>query len=654
MRIKRVLALLLALGLLWTSASALTAEQAGQLLQDYYIDEVPRRVLDQTTVEEMLAALGDRYTTYYTAEEYDAFLASMEDARVVGIGIQAYYREEGVLLVQVAPDSPAREGGLQVGDVIIAIGGHDARGAAEGDIDGWIHGEEGTQVTLTVQRGEGTFSVTLTRREVVFPTVTLDKIEDRVGWITCSAFGSTTFGHFYDIITAYDDRVDEWVIDLRGNGGGDVLAALFSAGCFGGTGSGVYLRSGEGIYYRYLFDPEMIAAFGYYDGDLSAFGADGCLTEDAAHVLVDEYTASAAELFCAAIRDSGAGLIVGARTYGKGVAQTLFNGDSSDVGDYFQEGDALKITTDRAFSRAGSTYDHVGILPHLAVDADLADEVIALLAAPLEEEDDLLIFGRLASGTQSVRAMAVPLRIWQDPERAAAVEALLNALPEGSYCALVQNGERVYLTGEEAALLAAAAAPETRFSDVEDYAYEEAVNALGRYGIVSGVGNGAFCPDRELTRAEACALLGKALRFPQNGTAQVFADVPADAWYAPYVSALYSMGLVGDCGDGLFHPERVMTQEEFLVLLSRTAQWLDMDFYEMADPEGLYGDLTPTQETLAERFGDYSAWARAQIWLCSDLSWADWSELDPKAAVTRGRAAAGLYNLLTISGVIPN
>ncbi|MEG1857918.1 MAG: hypothetical protein RR216_04205, partial [Pseudoflavonifractor sp.] len=91
----RTLAALLCLILLTTSALALTPQQAGELLDTYYVDEVPQMVLTQPTVEEMLAALGDPYTQYFTPEEYTAFLSSMRDTQVVGIGVSGTARADG-------------------------------------------------------------------------------------------------------------------------------------------------------------------------------------------------------------------------------------------------------------------------------------------------------------------------------------------------------------------------------------------------------------------------------------------------------------------------------------------------------------------------------------------------------------------------------
>lgn len=653
---KRILALLMGLCLLASSASALTAGQAKELLQTYYIDEVPAEVLAQSTIEGILETLGDPYTVYYNAEEYAAFLSSMEDTQLVGIGIRSYYLEEGVLLAQVAPDSPASEAGLRAGDYIVAVDGHDTRGAAESDIDSWIRGDLGTSVNLTVLRGTVTFEVTLERRQVVFPTVVLEKIENRIGWISCESFGSKTFQQFYDIVAAHDDEVDEWVIDLRDNGGGDVLAALFSAGCFAGRGEGVYLRDGGGTYYGYLFSPELIERAGYYDGDLSALNENGYLTMDPAHVLVSENTASAAELFSAVIRDSGAGLIIGERTYGKGVAQTLFNKNVEDVGRYFWKNDAMKVTTDRVFSTMGATYDQVGIMPHFLVDADLADEVAALLFAPVSEGEEVLHLRNLSSVSWVADNVMIPMSVLCDKGNADAVAQMLSALPATAYCMrMEEEGPRV-ITVDEAAQLCGVTLSKRVFSDVERSSFMNEINALGIYGIVSGPGDGTFRPEESLDRASLCALLVKALRYPAPADGgPSFADVADDAWYSPYVSALSEMGFVEGYDDGLFHPYDVISHEEFAAILGRVAQWLDMDYYELARRDGIYGERLPAAEELAEMYPGYSEWVRELVWLCDgNLAWGDLAEADPQAATTREEAAASIYNLFRVSGVIPS
>lgn len=652
---KRICALLVALGMLITSASALTVEQARDLLNEYYIDEIPEEVLAHDTIDGILTALGDPYTVYYTAEELAGFYATIEDVQLVGIGIRSYYRAQGVEVTQVAPGGPAAEGGIQAGDWIIAIDGKDTRGAASEDVDAWIRGGEGTQVALTVLRGAETFDVVLTRRPVVFPTTLLEKIEDGIGWISCSSFGSNTFAQFYEILTTYESQVDGWVVDLRGNSGGNALTAVLAAGCFGGWNSGIYMRDGSGRYYGYLSSAGL-AAMVAPDLDLTPYDENGYLTRKAVCVLVDEESASAAELFCAVVRDSGAGLVVGTKTYGKGVAQALFTKDAANMADLFPDGDGIKITSERCFSTVGYTYDQVGILPHVLVQGDLADEVAALLLAPYAEGDDALILRDVCRTSSLVQHFIISLDLLRAPEQSAAVEQLLSSVMPGVTCQLRLDGEQQTVSVEEAAQICGVTWSGKHFSDLSGSLYADDIEVMRLYRIVEGYGDGAFHPKQVLTRAELCALLVKALRYPvyEAGTS-VFSDVSAEDWYAPYVNTMSRLGLVKGDEDGIFRPEDTVTSEEYLALLGRVAQRLNMYYYELMRRDGVYGNAMPTAEELELRYGQFHDWAREAIWLCDgEYVWADLAQIDPAAAVTREEAVESLYRLLCSSGLLAN
>ena len=124
MPLSRLFALPLALTLLLSpAAQALTPDQARELLQDYYIDEVPEDVLDQNTIQAMLEALGDPYTTYFSPEEYGAFTGSMSDTDTVGVGIYSLVTADGPLIQRVYENPPAADAGLQPGDLVTAVDG---------------------------------------------------------------------------------------------------------------------------------------------------------------------------------------------------------------------------------------------------------------------------------------------------------------------------------------------------------------------------------------------------------------------------------------------------------------------------------------------------------------------------------------------------
>ena len=650
---RRILVLLLVLGMLVSSASALTVEQARDVLREYYIDEIPEEVLAHDTIDEILAALGDPYTEYYTAEELAGFYASMEDVQLVGIGIRCYYGEQGIEVTQVAPGGPAAEGGLKAGDRIIIIDGYDIRGAAEADMDSRIRGKEGTRVALTVLRGAETFDVVLTRRSVVFPTAMLEKIEDGIGWISCFSFGSNTFAQFYDILTTYDSQVNDWVVDLRGNTGGNALMAALSAGCFSGWNSGFYMRDGSNRYYRYMSSKELAAAV-VPEMDSTAYDESGCLTKKTVCVLTDEMTASAAELFCTVIRDSGVGLIIGAKTFGKGVAQTLLTKDVTGMEDLFSDGDGLKVTSERCFSMAGATNDQVGVLPHVLVDGDLADEVAALLMVPYTDGDDALILRNVCRTSDLVQHFIMPLALLRDPEQAAAVEQLFLSLTPDVTCQIRQDGAVRAVSVEEAAQACGMTWSDKGFSDLGESVFVKDIETMRLYGILKGYGDGTFRPEQTLKRGEMCALFVQAFRYPMfEDRTSLFADVEADCWYTPYINTMAHLGLVQGDGDGNFRPTDTITHEEFLVLLGRVAQWLDMDYRELMRRDGVYGEKLPTVEELERQYGAFHDWARQEIWLCDgEYAWAEMSEIAPNEATTREEAAASIYRLFCRSGLM--
>lgn len=630
---RRAGAAFLVVSLLSLPAKALTVEQARELLQTYYIDPVPEEVLEQPTIQAMLDALGDPYTQYFTAEEYADFLASLEDGNIVGIGISGSLCDEGLLLTQILDDSPALAAGLRAGDVITQVDGKAAAGAALETITGWIQGEEGTQVSLRYLRDGAEYDLTLTRAPVVIPATDTVLLDGHVGYITCTTFGGDTAAHMEEGITEYGGQADHWIVDLRSNGGGLTQAAADSLGLFAGVSTVGYLRDGQGRYFLFV-------------------STDKAKTVDPMIVLSDPYTASASELFAKAAGDLGCGIVIGERTYGKGIAQTLL--DAESFPDLFGDGSALKITTDRFFSNSGATNDVVGVIPDLLVPAGLADDVAMLLSASAPTTD-----------TSGYYRVDLTWRWYIDKEMAAqpewsdALSALLEALPS---TAKVWNGTGgsdgwSAVTAEDIAREAGVTVADRSFTDTADSPYAQAIDLLATYRILSGTGNGAFEPEGALTRAQLCALLAQALNCAAPAGESAFSDVSMDAWYGPAVNALAKMGLVSGVGGGLFRPDDPVNHEQFLSILGRLAQYLNMVFYEDAK-------AMPEEAVAAEELEGYAAWARDEVWLLSmsregyfgntlNLLWDAPENIDPQGVTTREEAAALLYQVLLYAEVFP-
>ena len=206
------------------AAGAIGLEEARTLLRENYIDEIPEEILALPTIDEITDAIGDPYTYYMTAEEYEQFQTDLNGAEVVGIGVMVEKKVDGLEVIGIAPDAPAH-GVLETGDLIVAADGVTLEEAGTPDaLAALIAGEEGTSVTLTVLRDGESHRFTFVREQVVYPTVTGEVVDGHIGWLDCNSFGEDTGDYFETYITEEDPEADRWVVDLRGNPGGSATA----------------------------------------------------------------------------------------------------------------------------------------------------------------------------------------------------------------------------------------------------------------------------------------------------------------------------------------------------------------------------------------------------------------------------------------------
>lgn len=584
--LSRLAAAALALALALSPAQALTVEQARELLAENYVDPIGQAVLGLPTVSAILEALGDPYTEYLTPQEYADFMASMEDTAMGGIGVTAAMTNEGMLVNEVTPGSPAQTAGIRSGDLLVAVDGQSILGLDQNQAAERIRGPEGSTVRITYQRQGRSHTVKLTRTIIILPATTGALLKGGVGYIDCDTWGEDTLGHFQKLMGQMESQADCWLIDLRFNTGGLSDAATDVAGLFCGPGNMLSLRlrdeDPEGDYVYYTYDTQQEAA-----------------TDKPVVLLVDGYTASASEAFAAALRDYDRAVIVGSRTFGKGVAQGIW--DQSSNPDYFPDGDSLKITVARFYSPVGNTNHIMGVMPDFLVSDEETEELGYALAQLLAQagEDwpltvDLLLQQQLADG---------PF-----------------------------------------------------FSDVTDDTYQLSVDTLALYGLVSGKGDGLFHPQDTLTRAELAQLLQNALGYLSPDGAP-FDDVDPAAWYAPAVAAVDDLGLMSGVGQDLFAPQRVLTRQELFTVLGRLGQWLNDDLdlvvrtadQDQLDLRALRGYAPWARESVWLLSCALEDSHRELI----NLLWDDPENIDPTAPATRGEAALGLYSLLYYLDILP-
>ena len=614
-----------ALLLLSPAAQALTPDQARALLDNFYVDPVPQQVLDQPTVPDMLRALGDPYTQYFTAEDYAAFSASLSDVYQVGAGLSLVAADGGLLVRRVIPGSAAEAGGLCAGDIVTAVDGRPLVGLSLEEASGLMTGQAGSTFQLTYLRAGQPCTVTLTRRAFVVPTAYAELVDDHIGYLTCDAFGGETTSHVSQALETYGDQADRWILDLRDNGGGNLDAALQTITCFTGPN-------------------DRLAYLMQQNGALSAEGGQSRQqNDDPLIVLTNRFSASASELFAAAIRDTGSGLLVGDRTYGKGVAQILL--DDSLFPECFSEGDALKITAYRFYGPAGTSNDTAGVMPHLLVEHDLADEVAVLLSAPAPRTN--------TGGTVRIDwngAWYIDLEQACSAEFRPAFTALLEALPDGIR---IQRGTETGWTPVTPEALAAECGRTDYvprgFRDTAQSPYAGQIDLLATYGMLLGAGDGSFRPSEVLSRGQLCVLLAQALNCNVPAGDSLFSDVSMKDWYGPAVNALASMGLVTGVGEGRFAPLEPVSHEQFIAILARLGRRMDLD---------LNRAWRERPDAAEAAYAGYSGWAWPSVWLLDQdeegLLWAAPEEIDPAAPTTREEAAALTCALLCRLNLLPS
>ena len=607
-----------------TGAQALSVEEAYDILQRSYVDKLPRAAQDAKSLDELFSYTDD-YTYYMTAEEYQAFLQGVEgDVSFAGIGAEITYVPEGIRIVSVLKGGGAEKAGLAAGDIIIAIESEScAPGGAEHRAK--LLGEAGTSVTVTVRHADGTQADYTVTRALVTQTNTTVSVTGGVGYIDCDSFGTQTGTYFQEGVRGNDSAVHAWIVDLRGNGGGLTSAAVSALGAFSGKGDLIY--------------------FVDQDGESTAQSYSGKdLTDRPAIVLMDSGSASASEIFAGGVLGTGSGIVIGTRSYGKGVAQVLY--DESNCP--YLHGDAVKVTAYRFYCAGGNTTDRLGVIPTLYVPQGTTSAAAELLAG-----------AKPADGSAYLHLVLNGLDFYVDiaaaKQQTLALEGILRALAPDTELYWGENGAEERVTSAQAREKCGKAGMSMDFSDVSGSEYEDAINALAAYRIVFG-DKGAFRPDDTMTRAEVCALLAQALDVYSSADGY-FTDVPKGSWYASSVNAMASLGLVSGVGDRKFAPNATMTQEEFITVLGRLVEFLNLDARAYLDEHPL-AILQPLAQ-----YKNFSPWAircvdlltssvtdedgNAVTMYCTDLA-----HIEPKEPILREQAAAALYNALRTTGTL--
>lgn len=324
-------------------------ELLGELIdKDYlYSDEIDKKTLQDGIYSGFVSGLGDPYTVYYNEEQTKELMESTTgEYSGIGAALSKDYTTGLVTITNVYKDSPAEESGLKNGDILYQVDTHEISDEDLTEIVSWIKGEEGTDVTLYVYRGDEYEEVTCTatRRTIETQTVEHGMKDGQIGYIRVIEFDSVTYEQFKAALEDLENQgMTGLVIDLRSNPGGnldttvDMLKLILPKGTIVSTED----KYGNKQEYKNEENHEFTKPLA---------------------VLVNQYSASASEIFSGAVQDYGVGEIVGVTTYGKGIVQQLL-----DLGD----GTCLKVTISEYFTPNGRSIHGEGITPDAEVEYEV-------------------------------------------------------------------------------------------------------------------------------------------------------------------------------------------------------------------------------------------------------------------------------------------
>lgn len=345
-----------------TDSDGIGSEVEGKLnaidsvLESFYFGDVDDETAKDNIYKAYLSSYGDKYTMYYTADEYKA-LKESTNGKFYGIGAVCQLSGEGgVLLVDVYDNGAGYQAGLRSGDRVVNVDGRDITDMELSSAVALIKGDKGTSVTLEVIRGTERLTFSVVRDAVEAKTVSYTLLDNNIGYLSISQFEEVTTKQFKAAVEDLQSQgMKGLVIDIRNNPGGllDTVVGML----------------------KYMLPDGLIVYTEDKQGNRKEYkGQDNDEFNLPLAVLVNGNSASASEIFAGAIQDYGKGTIIGTQTYGKGIVQTVKP---------LTDGSAIKFTIAKYFTPKGQDIHGKGVTPDMVVeygtDADVDTQLDAAI-----------------------------------------------------------------------------------------------------------------------------------------------------------------------------------------------------------------------------------------------------------------------------------
>lgn len=314
---------------------------------DSYNGDVDKTAVVEGAKKGLVEALGDKYTVYMDKTTSSSFYDNLQGKIGSGIGVEIGERDNYVRVLRVLPDNPAKKAGILVGDIIYKVNGEEVYSQKTEEIVSKVRGETGTEVTVSVVRNGEEKTFTMNREPINNVSAYVDYVGN-TAIITITRFDQKTSGLVQGFINDFSKNgVEKVILDLRGNSGGYVSAA-------------------QEIAAFWLDNQKVLTQKSRHLGTKTISTASGkaVLKDMKTIVLIDESTASAAEILVGALKDYNKATLVGKKTYGKGVVQNLYD---------LSGGTTLKVTTAEWYTPLDKSINGEGIEPDIIVERTFDD-----------------------------------------------------------------------------------------------------------------------------------------------------------------------------------------------------------------------------------------------------------------------------------------
>ena len=331
-----------------------------KIIDDEYVSEIKEEDLVEGAVKGYVEGLGDEYTEYFTKSEMDEFKAEVQ-GNYVGIGIYMMQntKENNIVILYPIEGSPAEKVGLKTGDIIKKVDDTEFTGEDFEKVSTYIKGKEGTKVKIEVERKGERLTFEVERKKIDLYPIKSEVLQNNIGYIKVSSFDDDCAKEFKQTYNELNksNKLKGLIIDLRNNGGGIVDEALDMADL---------ILDKDKI--------ELISTNKNGEEEIKKSKSNPVINVPIV-VLVNGNTASASEIFAAALKENGKATIVGEKTYGKGVIQELIS---------LRDGSGIKVTIEEYLTPNRNKINKVGITPDKEVT--LPDTVTSIYN--IEKTDD--------------------------------------------------------------------------------------------------------------------------------------------------------------------------------------------------------------------------------------------------------------------------